>query len=60
MGGRILTLESEKILSKGITQGENKLSTLIQKLISVGRNDEIAKATSDCKYKEKLYKEFKI
>ena len=44
----------------GKSQGENKLSALINYLIDAGRNDEIKKVTSDAEYRRKLYEEFGI
>ena len=58
-------LEGEKIGEKkgkkiGEKKGEKKLAELITKLVSAGRNDDIYKAASDTRYRNKLYKEFQI
>jgi len=46
-------LEGEKV-------GEKKLGALITKLIAANRNDDIAKAASNTRFRNKLYKEFQI
>lgn len=43
-----------------LEEGENRVSQLIQQLIQANRMDDIRKATSDKKYREKLYKEFHL
>ena len=37
---------------------EERLATLINKLISLGRNDDIAKVTTDQAFRENLYIQF--
>ena len=46
--------------AEGKAEGEAKLSSLISTLLSLGRIQDIAKATKDPAYKEKLYAEFHI
>ena len=40
---------------RGRQEGENLLATLINKLISLGRNDDITKVTTDQAFRENLY-----
>ena len=46
--------------AEGKTEGEARLSALIQNLIVARRYDDIAKATSDKAERELLYKEFDL
>lgn len=50
---------SEGIL-QGISQGETSLSILIQKLLDLGRIEDVNAATSDSIKREELYREFGI
>ena len=43
---------------EGRQEGENLLATLINKLISLGRNDDITKVTTDQAFRENLYIQF--
>ncbi len=45
---------------EGRQEGETKLGTLITKLISLGRTDDVAKAASDPTYRDRLYSEFSM
>ena len=45
---------------QGREQGENQLGSLITKLKELGRTDDVFKAAADKKYRDKLYKEFKM
>ena len=40
---------------EGRREGENLLATLINKLISLGRNEDISKVTSDAAFRDRLY-----
>ena len=60
MGGKVLTLKSDKIKEEGIQKGENLLATLINKLLSIGKNEDIPKVTTDVKYRKKLYSQYGI
>lgn len=68
MGGKVLEYEAKTIkregikegIQKGIQEGENKLSTLITKLIEHNRPQDIIKATQDKQYRNKLYEEYHI
>ena len=46
--------------AEGILEGEKKLADLIQKLLETGRNEDIARVTSDPLYRKRLYEEFQI
>ena len=43
---------------EGRQEGENLLASLINKLISLGRNDEISKVTNDPAFRDSLYVQF--
>lgn len=45
---------------EGLEEGEEKLSHLIQLLITASRTDEIPKIVNDKKYRNKLYDEFNL
>lgn len=72
MGGKVLEYEAKTIkregikegiqkgIQEGIQEGENKLSTLITKLIEHNRPQDIMKATQDKQYRNKLYEEYHI
>ena len=53
-----MLLNSEK--AEGRKEGENKLASLISRLLSDGRTDDVAKAAEDTAYREELYKEYSI
>ena len=50
----------DRIEAKGEKKGEKKVTELIKKLHDDNRNEEIIKAASDARYRNKLYKEFQI
>ena len=54
------TKTMEMFKNEGREEGENKLGTLITKLISLGRTDDVAKAASDPAYRDRLYSEFSM
>ena len=60
MGGKILKLQSEKLLEKGEQVGETRFATLVQKLSAEGRMEEISKAATDSEFRKELYKKYKI
>ena len=43
---------------EGRQEGENLLAALINKLISLGRNDEVSKVANDPAYRDSLYVQF--
>ena len=45
---------------KGIQEGEKKFSSLMEKLLSVGKMDDIRRVIEDEEYREKLYMEYGI
>ena len=45
---------------EGLAEGEGKLAALMKKLLSLGRMEDLQKATTDQKYREIRYTEFKI
>ena len=46
--------------AKGEAKGEAKLTNLMQKLFSLGRNDDAMKALADLTYRAQLYNEFQM
>ncbi len=50
----------EEIMQKGRAEGEKRLNTLIARLVSMNRFDDIKRCTEDAEYREKLYKEFQL
>ena len=64
MGGNVLELESERLTAKGIqqgrTEGEERLSVLINRLILDGRSSQIQVIVNDKQEREKAYKEYHI
>lgn len=58
MGGKVLELESEKLLRTGKAEGESLLGNLITKLLAAGRTSDVALAAKDEEARKKLYKEF--
>ena len=64
MRGKTLVLESdimkEKARQEGRQEGEGLLANLINKLLSIGKNDDIPKVTTDITYRNKLYAQYGI
>lgn len=56
MGGKVLELESERLIS----EGEAKLGKLVNALLKDKRYSDIEKVSVDEHYRKKLYKEFKM
>lgn len=44
----------------GICQGETRVNQLNQKLIALGRMDDMLKSVSDTVFQQKLFKEFNL
>ena len=64
MGGKVLELESERLICVGKTEGraegEVRLSVLTNNLLAAGRLSDIELATNNEESRKKLYKEFGI
>ena len=71
MGGKVLELESERLErlqkeaeaeAKAIVEaiGEERLSTLLNRLIMDGRSAEIQSAVTNAETRKRLYKEYGI
>ena len=45
---------------EGLEEGEKKFSSLMEKLLSVGKMDDIRRVVEDEEYREKLYMEYGI
>lgn len=58
MGGKVLELQSEKLIRIGKEEGENIFATLINKLFEVGRANDAALAAKDEEARKRFYKEF--
>lgn len=62
MGGKVLELESERLMkigkAEGKTEGELLLGNLITKLLTAGRNSDVELAAKDEEARKKFYKEF--
>ncbi|MBO5351783.1 MAG: hypothetical protein J6A77_00635 [Lachnospiraceae bacterium] len=56
MGGKVLQLESERLRA----EGEARMVKLIRLLLEQGKNEEIAKITSDAKLREEYYTLYNI
>ena len=64
MGGKVLELESERLKAEGKAigqaQGENRLGSLITRLLQDQRTEEIPIVSTDAKRREQLYKEYNL
>lgn len=60
MGGKVLQLESERLRAEGKAEGEARMVKLISLLLEQGKNEEIAKITSDAKLREEYYTLYNI
>ena len=45
---------------RGMERGENRFAKLMQILMDSGRNDDLRKAATDQKYRERLYQEVNL
>ena len=55
-----LEMERAEGKAEGKAEGEDRLASLMKKLLSLGRMEDLQKAATDQKYREVLYTEFKI
>lgn len=64
MGGKVLELESERLLAEGKAigevKGEERLSILINRLILDGRSTEIQSVVTNAEIRKQMYKEYGI
>ena len=58
MGGKVLELESERLLRIGKAEGELMLRNLITKLFAAGRTADAELAAKDKEARKRFYKEF--
>lgn len=58
MGGKVLELESERLIRIGRGEGESLLGELITKLFAAGRAKDAELAAKDEEARKKLYEEF--
>ena len=54
------TILFDEAEERGEKKGEKLVITLMQKLYSLGRNEDVQKAVYDEKYRNKLYEEFDL
>ena len=61
MGGRVLELESDRLIKKGeqigLERGETAVTNLVKKLMDANRIDDLKRITSDTEYRRKLMRE---
>ena len=50
----------EEGLEKGQAEGEQRLGSLMSKLLSLGKTEEAMKASSDAEYRNELYKQYAL
>ena len=50
--------ERESSFNNGVQDGEHRVNALNRKLLELGRNEDIVKATTDSEYQQQLFKEF--
>jgi len=76
MGGKVLELESERLIAigraegmaegmaegkaEGKAEGEARMAKLVNLLIAEGKNEEVLKVTSDTSLREQYYKIYHI
>lgn len=59
MGGKVLELESDRLIKDGIEQGEDALNNLMKKLLDENRMDDLRRITVDKAYRKKLLQEMR-
>ena len=61
MGGRVLELESDRLIKKGeqigLERGETAVTNLVKKLVDEDRIDDLKRIASDTEYRRKLMRE---
>ena len=61
MGGRVLELESDRLIKKGeqigLERGETAVTNLMKKLVDEDRIDDLKRIASDTEYRRKLMRE---
>ena len=61
MGGRVLELESDRLIKKGeqigLERGEAAVTNLVKKLVDEDRIDDLKRIASDTEYRRKLMRE---
>ena len=57
---RLAQMDHDSQMASARAEGEDKLGQLISKLLSLGRNQDAARAAADPAYREQLYTEFGI
>lgn len=64
MGGKVLELESERLLrtgkAEGKAEGEQRSQLLEQKMVADGRIEDLVKSTQNAEYRAQLYAEYGI
>ena len=57
MGGKVLELESDKLIKKGRQIGEKNVTELTKKLLAENRLDDLKRSVEDPEYQRKLLQE---
>ena len=57
MGGKVLELESDKLIKKGKQIGEKAVTELTKKLLAENRLDDLKRSVEDPAYQRKLLQE---
>ena len=57
MGGKVLELESDKLIKKGRQIGEKNVTELTKKLLAENRLDDLKRSVEDPEYQRKLLRE---
>lgn len=60
MGGKVLQLESERLMELGKAEGELRLGKLVTELLKQGKTEEVLKVTSDAVVREEYYRLYGI
>ena len=64
MGGRVLELESDRLIKKGeqigLERGEAAVTNLVKKLVDEDRIDDLKRIASDTEYRRKLMREMQV
>ena len=60
MGGKVLQLESERLMELGEAKGELRLGKLVTELLKQGKTEEVLKVTSDAEAREEYYRMYGI
>ncbi|MBO5351784.1 MAG: hypothetical protein J6A77_00640 [Lachnospiraceae bacterium] len=60
MDGKVLQLESERLMELGKAESELRLGKLVTELLKQGKTEEVLKVTSDAVVREEYYRLYGI